>query len=99
MVRLGRGRRTAAQLARRQAEAQSMIHRDSASFDADLRPGACLVDEQGIVIVSRCVAPMMRQSAGERSISPRPLPAEHPRARETVESSRALWLAEHDPWE
>jgi hypothetical protein len=62
----------AAERARLRAEEHlaSLVHRDVASFDADLRVGAVLVDGLGRVVVRRVEAPRERTSAFARVVDP-----------------------------
>jgi hypothetical protein len=89
-VRRAERRRLAAQV----RELRSLVHTDVGEFEADPRPGAVLLrDDGGVpVVVCRRVEPPPRaqgwRSFGERSLSPwQELPPDHPRANEDLSKS------------
>jgi hypothetical protein len=97
--------RNAKRLADRAAYLQSLIHRDSASFDRDHRIGAVLLDPTGAKIAERIAQPVElagHVSIGARSVGPwmTELPADHPRLGESRSTARAvlrdLLDVEHD---
>jgi hypothetical protein len=76
---------------KRETEPLPLQHTDSASFDADHRVGAVLLDELGRVLCRRVESPL-RNGSAVRDISPwaSGLPAGHPRLNEGAESSLAV---------